>query len=61
MGRGVEIRRVGGKKSMSRGVKIPWLRVSKYHGWVRYTMDRGQYTMDMGFDIPWVVGSRYHG
>jgi hypothetical protein len=69
MGRGVDIRRVGGKNSMSMGVKIPWLRVSKYHGWVRYTMDRGsiyhgygvRFTMGRWVKIPWIGGSKYHG
>ena len=36
------------------GVKIPWVGVSQYHGWIRYTMDRG-------INIPWIMGSIYHG
>ena len=54
---------------MSRGVKIPWVGVSKYYGWVRYTMDRGvnipwvggQNTMSRRVNIPWVGWSIYHG
>ena len=54
---------------MSRGVKIPWVRVSKYYGWVRYTMDKGvnipwvggQNAMSRRVNIPWVGWSIYHG
>jgi hypothetical protein len=40
---------------MGRGVKIPWVGGSIYHG------KGGRYTMVRGVDIPWVRGSIYHG
>ena len=48
---------------MDRGVKIPWIGGSIYHGYGgQNTMDRrGQNTMDSGVDIQWVGGSIYHG
>ena len=40
---------------MGRGVKIPCIGGSKYHGY------EGQNTMDRGVKIPWVGGLIYHG
>ena len=40
---------------MVRGVDIPWVRGSIYHG------KGGQYTMDRRVKIPWVGGSIFHG
>ena len=39
---------------MDRGVDIPWVRGSIYHGY------GGRYTMDRGVKIPWVGGSIFH-
>ena len=40
---------------MGKGVDIPWVGGSIYHGW------GGQYTMGRGVDIIWLRGSIYHG
>ena len=59
---GDKILSIGDQNTMDRGfdipcvwgVKIPCVGMSQYHGWVRYTMDRG-------INMPWIVGSIYHG
>ena len=66
MDRGFDIPWVGEcQNPMGRGIKIPCVGMSKYHGWVvRHTMGRGfdilwvagQNTMDRGIKIPWVEG-----
>ena len=40
---------------MGRGVNIPWIGGSKYHG------KGGQNTIGRGVDVPWVGGSIFHG
>ena len=55
-GEGQNTMGMGVLNTMCRGVNIPWIGSSIYHGW-----GGGQNTMGMGFNIPWVGGSKYHG
>ena len=62
MGKGFNIPWKGVRYAKGRGFDMPWIESSIYLGkWVRYTMDKGQYTIGRVLDIPWVGGSQYHG
>jgi hypothetical protein len=54
MDSGVKIQLVEDQNIMGRGVDIPWVGGSKYHG-------TGSKYHGYGVKIPWVKGYEYHG
>ena len=46
---------IGCQNTMGRGVNIPWVGGSIYHGY------EARYTKCRKLDIPWVGSSIYHG